>query len=367
MNGPAPAKAGFRLRSFEFRREREASWRELEDLVKRVEKRGLQRLDAHELQRLPTLYRSVLSSLSVARAISLDKNVTQYLEALSSRAYFAIYCRRRFLGHTMLAFFRETFPQSLRRIRWAFLLATSVFLLGVTAGFVLTEDDPTRFYSFVDEGMAGPRGPDSSREDLMEVLYTKEDSASALTSFATFLFTHNARIGLLCFAVGFVAGVPVLLVLFANGTMLGAMWAIHAAKGLGGDFIAWVLPHGVTELLAVIICGAAGLSMGYGLVFPGRFRRLDNLAIRGRHAGSLAVGAVFLFFVAALIEGVFRQLVTDVPVRVAVIAATLALWVAYFTLAGRGARLGQNDPAEHLFAAAGASAAMGPEPERVAR
>jgi len=348
MNGETP-QAGFRLRSFEFRREREASWRELEDLVKRVEKRGLQRLDAHELQRLPTLYRSALSSLSVARAISLDKNVTQYLEGLSTRAYFAIYCRRRFLGHTVLHFFRETFPQSLRRIRWAFMLALGVFLLGVTAGFVLTEDDPTRYYSFVDDSMAGGRNPDSTREELLEVLYTKEDSATALTSFATFLFTHNARIGLLCFAVGFVAGVPVLLVLFANGTTLGAMWAVHAMKGLGSDFIAWVLPHGVTELLAVIICGAAGLSMGYGLVFPGRFRRLDNLAIRGRHGGSLAVGAVFLFFVAALIEGVFRQLVTDVGTRVTVISLTFAMWLAYFLLVGRRTQPGDGDPAEHLF------------------
>lgn len=343
----------YRLRSYEFRREREAVWQELEDLVKRVEKKGIAALGAAELQRLPTLYRSVLSALSVARAISLDKNVIQYLEGLSARAYFAIYCRKRFLGQSAWHFFSRTFPASVRRIRWALALAIGVLLLGVLAGYALTASDPTRFYSFVDPGLAQGRDPEASREELAEVLYTPEDSGSELARFATFLFTHNARIGLLCFAVGFVAGVPVLLVLFANGAMLGAMWAVYAAKGLGYDFFAWVMPHGVTELLAVVLCGAAGLSLGYGLVFPGRFRRLDNLALRGRHAGALAVGAVLLFFIAALIEGLFRQLVQDVDVRTAVIFATALMWLGYFGWVGRRRDpAGPIDEAEHVFARA---------------
>lgn len=340
----------FRLRSYEFRREREATWHELEDLVKRVEKRGINTLDAAELQRLPTLYRSVLSSLSVARAISLDKNVTQYLEGLSARAYFSIYCRKRFLGHTILHFFLHTFPASVRRIRWAVALSFAVLALGVVAGFVLTEDDPARFYSFVDPRMAAGRGPEATEEDLASILYTPEDSGTELARFATALFTHNARIGLLCFAVGFVAGVPVLLVLFANGAMLGAMWAVYASKGLGYDFFAWVMPHGMTELLAVVLCGAAGLSLGYGVVFPGRFRRLDNLALRGRHAGALAVGAVLLFFIAALIEGLFRQLVQDVDTRTLVLVGTGLMWLAYFGLVGRRRGALPIDEADHVFA-----------------
>jgi hypothetical protein len=64
------------LRSVQFRREREASWRELEMLVDKAGKKGLRGLGADELTRLPHLYRATLSSLSVARAISLDKNQT---------------------------------------------------------------------------------------------------------------------------------------------------------------------------------------------------------------------------------------------------------------------------------------------------
>ena len=79
------------LRSAEFRREREQTWRELEALVERAEKNGVASLDAASLARLPTLYRATLSGLSVARAISLDANLLSYLEALSARAYLSVY------------------------------------------------------------------------------------------------------------------------------------------------------------------------------------------------------------------------------------------------------------------------------------
>ena len=57
----------FTLKSLEFRREREAAWVELESLIEQVSKRGMRSLSADEAARLPMLYRSALSALSVAR------------------------------------------------------------------------------------------------------------------------------------------------------------------------------------------------------------------------------------------------------------------------------------------------------------
>ena len=61
------------LKSSEFRKGREASWRELDEMVGRVERRGVRALSLEELLRLPILYRAALSSLSVARTIALDR------------------------------------------------------------------------------------------------------------------------------------------------------------------------------------------------------------------------------------------------------------------------------------------------------
>jgi len=68
------------LKSHRFRQEREAEWRKLEDILARAEASSAAKLSDEEIIALPVLYRSALSSLSVARAISLDQSLIAYLE-----------------------------------------------------------------------------------------------------------------------------------------------------------------------------------------------------------------------------------------------------------------------------------------------
>ena len=328
--------AGFELKSFEFRREREASWRQLEELMERARTVGLKGLDADELHRLPVLYRGVLSSLSVARAISLDRNLVVYLEALASRSYLMVYGSKRNYAAAIVDFFSRRFPAAVWGLRHGVGLAILVMLLGTLCGFALTVRDSDLFFSLVSDDMAQGRSPLSSREELLEVLKSGGgERTDRLSLFASFLFSHNARIGMLCFALGFAAGVPVALLLFANGLILGAFAAIHARHDLSLEFWAWVLPHGVTELLAVCVCGGAGFALGHAVVFPGRFSRLTQLARRGRRAANLVLGAVAMFFVAALLEGYFRQLVSHELPRYLVVLATSCFWGWYFMHRGR--------------------------------
>ncbi|MFV1957951.1 MAG: stage II sporulation protein M [Planctomycetota bacterium] len=333
-----PGRPPIRLKSYEFRREREASWRRLEALVEKTERRGLDALDEAERMQLPMLYRSALSSLSVARAISLDRALLEYLEALCQRAYFCVYGTRRRLGEALAAFFLQRLPATVRHEVRPIALAALILLLGAMAGYALTRADPDRFYSLVSGEMAQGRDPGATTESLREGLYRAAGPDDALHAFAAFLFTHNAKVGMLCFALGFAAGVPVFLLLFLNGLYLGAFSALYTSRGLGVDWWGWVLPHGVTELLAVILCAGAGLLLARSLVFPGVHGRMESLARAGREAGVIVVGAVAMFFVAGLLEGFFRQLVTDVTVRYVVILTTLAFWVFYYGWVGRRER-----------------------------
>lgn len=332
----ASSPADFTLKSAQFRRERERSWRELEELVVRFERQGLRSLSAGEIARLPSLYRSAVSSLSVATAISLDRNLLDYLNALVGRAYLCVYGTKQPVGRALAEFFTARFPQTVRRYLPFVAAAVLLMALGALAGYRLTRADPERFYSFVGDGMAQGRGPASSTAELRDILYKgPEGGKTMLGAFAAFLFTHNAKIGILSFALGFAAGAPVLFLLFENGLVLGAMAALYASRGLGSEFWAWVLPHGITELSAVCLCGAAGLVLGNCLVFPGRHGRLDNLAREGRQAVLLAVGAVGMLVVAGLLEGIFRQLVHAPFVRWLVADASLVFWIWYFLYVGR--------------------------------
>jgi len=324
-----------KLKSSEFRGERERVWKELDHLVTRVERKGIRSLDTDGLTRLPALYRATLSSLSVARAISTDRNLIDYLESLSARAYIHVYGAKQGAVALMFRFFAVTFPAEVRRFRWQVLLSCLFLISGTVAGFLLTMDEPDRYYTFVGTNMAQGRTPAATTESLREVLYDESEHGAGLAGFASMLFTHNTQVGFLAFALGFLAGLPVFLLLFVNGLTLGAFGALHEMRGLSVDLWGWLLPHGITELFAIALCGAAGLVIGQTLLFPGPYRRVPALARAGRRSGALVLGAIALFLVAGLIEGIFRQTVHSVQLRYGLATVTAVIWTAYFLLAGR--------------------------------
>ncbi len=319
------------LKSTRFRREREGTWRDFEKLVARFERGGFRQLNADELARLPVLYRAVLSSLSVARAISLDRNLPTYLENLAGRGYFAVYSPHTPVRAAIARFATRGLREAVHAMRWHMLAAALLLIFGGLAGFVITAQSPDMFYTFVPAELAGDRGPASSTADLYDVLVIGPEIEKARMSvFASYLFTHNARLGFVALALGFVLGIPTAFLLFQNGLVLGAMYAIYTSRGLFVDFTGWLWIHGITEFTAIVLCGGAGLYIGHHLVFPGRRSRLSELARAGRLAARIAVGAFVLFFCAGLLEGFGRQSIIDTDLRLTIALATLAVLALYF-------------------------------------
>ncbi|MSR46957.1 MAG: stage II sporulation protein M [Planctomycetes bacterium] len=324
------------LRSARFRAERERRWRELEALIVRAEKEGVRALSPGELSRLPALYRAVLASLSVARHIAMDRNLVAWLENLCQRSYFVVYGTRHLLGEAVRRFVVDVFPRTFRQLSRHVLLSALFMLGGGATAYFATRADPERYFTFIDAQMVQHRSYSTSVEELRKTLYSdwRVDSAGdsdsgPLAAFASFLFTHNARVTLLCFALGFALGVPTFLLLVMNGFALGAMSALFVDKGLGLDWFGWILPHGVTELFAVVLGGAGGLELGHAVAFPGERTRKEELARRGRDAGVLAIGAIAMLVLAAAIEGFFRQMVDSVPVRYGLATTTAIGWIVY--------------------------------------
>jgi uncharacterized membrane protein SpoIIM required for sporulation len=315
------------LRSSRFRREREDEWRRLERILAKAERGSLRALTDEELHDLPVLYRSALSSLSVARATSLDQALAEYLEALATRAYFFVYGVRTSFRERAARFFRSDWPAAARGLWLETLVAFALLLLGVAVAYGLVASDPDWFYAFVPAELAGGRDPTASAAALRETLYG--DGGDASGAFASYLFTHNTQVALLAFALGFAFGVPSAVLMLGNGCSLGAMLALFVQAGLGGEFVGWLMIHGVTELLAVAIAGGAGLRIGWALAFPGERTRLEAARHAGRTAAMAMVGVVVMLSVAGVLEGVGRQAITADAARYAIAAATAVLWGVY--------------------------------------
>ena len=325
------------LRSAAFRKGREQIWYRLEALVARMERSGAGALSAEDARQLPLLYRATLSSLSVARTIVLDRNLLLYLENLALRSYLVVYGPRSGMLASLAAFFRQGFPRSVRAMKRHILLAVGMLLLGVVAGFLLVRFDSGCFEVIVPQALAGGRGPASTAEELAksELFAPWQGFVHAFVYFANTLFRHNTLVGIFCFGLGFAFGLPTALLLVYNGLILGAFIELHASLGLGVPFIGWLAIHGVTEILAILLCGAAGFVVAEKILFPGPLSRADSLAIHGRRAAGVVAGSVVLFFLAGILEGGFRQLVGSTPGRYAFAFATFALWSLYFMWAGR--------------------------------
>ncbi len=314
-----------------FRAEREEDWARLESILDRVERKSPKALDDDELFALPVLYRATLSSLSVARATSLDRGMVDYLEGLSLRAYLYIYGIERGIGTRIAQFFLIDWPAAIRALWIETWVAFALLAAGTAAGYLLVQSDPSWFNALMPGGMAEGRGPQASAASLKSILYSTEGN-NFLGPFAAQLFTHNAQISLLCFALGFAFGVPTLMLVIYNGAMIGALMQVYVAKGLGIELTAWLSIHGTTELYAIVLSAAAGLRIGTTIAFPGVKSRMSAARDAGQLGATAMVGVVIMLGVAGLLEGFARQLVTTETMRFAIGGAMMTFWLAYFYL-----------------------------------
>lgn len=316
-----------------FRAAHEADWTRLDALLQRIEKRSVRVLSEDDLLALPLLYRITLSSLSVARETSLDRALIAYLEQLCARAYFQLYGVSDSVWRDLLGFFTKGWPRAVASLWRETLVMAFLTVAGAIAAYALVRADPSWFYGIMPDGLAGGRDPSASAATLRDTLYHSQESG--LGVFASFLFGHNAQIAIFAFALGFAFVVPTALLILYNGLMLGAMIAVFADKGLGLNFVAWLAIHGTTELFAIMISGAAGMRIGTAIAFPGRRTRMAALVEEGRSSAIAVAGVVLMLAVAAILEGIGRQVVTRDAMRAGIGGVVLVAWLIYYYGIGR--------------------------------
>jgi uncharacterized membrane protein SpoIIM required for sporulation len=321
------------MKPAELRVEREKHWKELEGLVDRIEKRGLKSLSVSEARQLGGLYRLTVSSYAVLKGLSLDRKLVHYLHTLATRAYLAIYHYDMIPNVSPAKFFTRTWPGLVRKHAAILLLVIAVMFASVSVSLFMAKRDPQMADYLIPAEMAQGRSSAATKEELAKILVSgRESDAAEKGVFSAFLFTHNTKVGMMCFAVGLLGGIPSVILLGWFGTSLGALAGLYHVQGLAVPFWAWILPHGITELLAAMICTQAGMVLGLSIIRPRKYRWRDAVAIAGRECGLMVLGTVLMFFVAGIIEGVLRQSHMSTTARYVTAVITLLGWMAYFVL-----------------------------------
>ena len=325
------------LRSDRFRLEREGDWIRLEDIVSKMEKGRARRLSDEDVLALPTLYRTLLSSLSIARENSLDAGLIDYLEGLGLRSYFLVYGTQTSFARWLGSFFGGGWSRAVRAIQFDIWIALFVMIAGAAIGYLLVAGDSDWFYALVPGDFADVRVPGASEEALRGTLFGGQNE-DGLGLFAAFLFSNNAQVAILAFALGFAFAIPSILLLIHNMALLGAMLWIFAQRGLTAEFIGWLSIHGTTELFAILLAGAAGIHVGRSIAFPGSRSHLAAASDAGKRAALVMAGVVVMLICAGLLEGFARQLIDNTAGRFGVGGGMLLLWLIYFIGFGRTSR-----------------------------
>ena len=270
-------------------------------------------------------YRRSATELARVRAFSPDKRLADFIEQGVANAHFAVYRRKRPTVRSMLQGVIFGVPSAVQSL-WKYHLVSFLILsISGAVAFIGVVYSPETFYLFVDRGLAGGRDPSASREYLAHTLGPQDTDVSTDMIFSTFLFTHNTRVAFMCFAWGVLLGIPTIYLLVKTGLMLGGFLGLFFSKGLGVEAVAWLGPHGVPEIGAIILAGGAGMALGHTWLNPGKLARkvaMKQVAIK---ACIVALGCVPLLIVAGVIEGSFRQSYASLELRYGLMILMLIL------------------------------------------
>lgn len=273
-------------------------WNRLESLVSQAARRGLRSLSEAELHELTRLYPAVAVDVARARMYKVDPVTQRHVNQLAIAAHGLLYRRPSTRSFPAVwRFFRQEYPRLFRRM-WPYVAtATAIFLIGMLGTYVAARLVPSYAYVFVPQGLDMTPGEVTS-EDISERF-----RQTPHPPMATGIMINNVRVAVAVFALGISGGIGTCYLLLLNAMMLGGFAAHFVNHGLGYPLVAFIAPHGILEIFAILVSAAAGLRLGYSLAVPGPMSRSASLRLGARDAVLLMLGTVPMFVIAGSIEG----------------------------------------------------------------
>lgn len=281
-------------------------------------------LSTHEVREFLSLQQRAASQLSFARGRYNDPALISELTGLVANANAVIYRRTASPTASLRRFFTVTFPAAVWHMRRAVAISAAALILPMIASALWLSGDADRLESVAPEAM--------------RAAYVAEDFEAYYRSapageFATTVLINNIQVSFTALALGITAGIGSVLVIAFNGLNLGVSWALFIDAGQQGRFFGLIIPHGLLEMSAAVLAGAAGMAMGFALIDPGQRTRAAALIESARRAMVVVLGLVIMFILAGLIEGFVTPGLPLIP-RITIGVVVQALFISYIVAFG---------------------------------
>ncbi len=305
------------MKESQFIKQNKEKWSEFEQNLK---------VKSKNPSRISQLFIQITDDLSFARTFYKNRSVRVYLNGVAQLLFNDINRSKKNAFTGFVNFWRTDLPLLIHEARAEFRISLLVFIISMIIGMLSSAYDKDFCRLILGDEYVEMTIENIQNNNPMAVYkkYHQVDMFLGIT-------LNNTLIAFRTFVTGIFLAIGTLIVLVYNGIMLGTFQYFFIERGLFKESFLTIWQHGTLEISAIIIAGAAGLTLGKGLLFPGTYTRVQSFKISAVRGLKILLGILPILFFAGFIEGFFTRY-TELPnvLRLIVIIVSLTLVIGYY-------------------------------------
>lgn len=247
---------------------------------------------------LSDVYVQITDDLSHCRTFYPQSKSTVYLNGLAIKVHQALYRNKREDYGRIARFWKHEVPQAIADSWGSLMLSFAVFTVALALGMIFSAQDDSVVRAVLGDDYVSMT-LENIRKGTPMAVYSSSDEVNMFVRIAE----NNVRVSIYTYVFGAALGVGTLGILISNGLMVGTFQFLCIQQGVALPMLMTLWIHGVIEISCIILAGAAGLTLGAGILFPGTRTRKQSFLDSGRRSVKIMMGIVPLIVLAALIEG----------------------------------------------------------------
>jgi uncharacterized membrane protein SpoIIM required for sporulation len=278
--------------------------------------------------KLAELFIELTDDLSYSRTFYPRSKTTQYLNSLTGKIHQSIYKTKKERKERFIQFWKYEAPLLFYKHRKEILISFFIFITAMLIGVISSSGDSGFVRLILGDSYVNMTLENIDKGDPMAV-YKKMNGVDMFLGI-TF---NNIRVSFFAFTMGLIFSFGTGWILLRNGIMLGAFQYFFHIHNLLLDSVLVIWIHGTLEISAIIIAGAAGLTLGNGFLFPGTYTRRQSFMIGAREGLKMIVSLIPIFIIAGFLESfVTRHTGMPIFLSLAIILGSLAFVIWYFII-----------------------------------
>ncbi|MBK9591788.1 MAG: stage II sporulation protein M [Crocinitomicaceae bacterium] len=275
------------------------------------------------------LFTEITEDLSYARTFYPRRSVRVYLNQLAQGVFTSLYKQRKQPIGNFAKYWTETVPLEMYRARYILLTSFLFFLLAAGIGILSQHFDADFVRVILGDDYVESTERRIAAGNPMGVYGTMDEGSMFWQ-----ITVNNIRVAFMVFAAGITFTILSYFLLLYNGVMLGSFQWWFKSKGLLLTSFLAVWIHGAFEISSIVIAGAAGITVGNGLIFPKSYTRLQSLVFSAKRGLVIMLSLIPFFIIAGFLESYVTRHYQSIPdvVKALIILVSFTIMILYYVI-----------------------------------